>query len=105
MLLEFTQEEYDSIPSPKRTHVMRWYRRGRKDELREEMLAPELRWAFLIDGRCQAAVGRTKGEAFRALGYGDGDYDRIERHGRYEDAVRDGWWVEAGEPGTGPLEV
>ena len=103
MLLEFTPEEYDSIPSPKRTHVMSWVRGALKEMSRDELKDVEVRWAFLIDGVCLSAVGRTKGEALLTLGYGERDYERVKRHGRYDEAVRDGWWVEPA-PGSGPLE-
>ena len=51
-------------------------------------------WGFKIEGKCLVETGKTRGEAFLKLGYSDKDYSRIEWHGRYDDAVRQEWWVE-----------
>lgn len=95
MLLEFTQDEYNAIPKPRRTNVMRWIRKGWKDEVRSSMVEPEVRWAFLVEGKCLSEIGRTKAEAWERLGFGPHEYDRITIHGSYDEAVKRGWWVEA----------
>ena len=95
MLLEFTPEEYDSIPSPKRTWVMKCIRQCKEAETKAEFALEETEWGFKIEGKCLVETGKTRGEAFLKLGYSDKDYSRIEWHGRCEDAVRQEWWVES----------
>ena len=49
MLLEFTPEEYDSIPSPKRTWVMKCIRQCKEAEAKAEFALEETEWGFKIE--------------------------------------------------------
>lgn len=88
MILDIPDEEYEKIPSPKRTWVMRVVRA----ELAgfEPFLEEDLEYAFLLrSGKFKSVKAESKVAAIGVLGL---KVDEIERHGTMEEAVRDGWY-------------
>lgn len=93
MMLEFKDEEYDVIPRPKRTWVMRVLRKELANSL-EVNRSYEIEWAFRIGTYCLKSKAVQKGYAFLNLGFTTSEFDKIYRSGTLAEAKSEGWWDE-----------
>lgn len=99
MLLKFSDDEYEKIPSPKRTWVMEVLRTELSKIEKNPFGALIKRFSFLAGGKYYEAKGSNQMDAFLSLGFTQEQaFDRnfLTRFGTVEEAKRDGWSVTWG---------